>query len=200
LLLNVALLGAKSEDVILFFGSVLDFRHRFAPHSARNGKVASMIFLVMGVAGSGKSTVGRLLAKRLDWVFLEADDFHSEGNKEKMHRGVPLTDADRLPWLDAMHEKIRAQDEAGKNVVLACSALKDKYRQRLTAALDVKVVYLRGPKKLIADRLRQRSGHFAGEAILDDQFAVLEEPGNALVVDIAEKPEQIVEEILRKTT
>jgi gluconokinase len=159
-----------------------------------------MILLVMGVAGSGKSTVGRLLAKRLGWVFLEADDFHSAANKEKMHHGVPLTDADRLPWLDAMHEELQSLRAAGKNVVLACSALKDKYRVRLTAGLDVELVYLRGSKDVIAERLRQRSGHFAGEAILDDQFAVLEEPRNALVVEIVESPEKVVEEILRKTT
>jgi len=159
-----------------------------------------MIFLVMGVAGSGKSTVGQSLTKRLGWVFLEADDFHSATNKEKMHRGVPLTDADRMPWLDAMHAELKSEEAGGKNVVLACSALKEEYRLRLTAGLNVKVIFLRGSKELIAARLRQRSGHFAGEAILDDQFAVLEEPRNALMVDISERPEKIVEEILKNVT
>jgi gluconokinase len=157
-----------------------------------------MILLVMGVTGSGKSTVGRMLAERLGWLYLEADDFHSPGNKEKMHRGVPLTEADRLPWLDAIHNELQAQDAQGRNVVLACSALREEYRTRLMAGLDVKLIYLRGSRELIAGRLRERTDHFAGEAILDDQFAVLEEPDNALVVDIAEEPEQIVEEILQK--
>jgi gluconokinase len=157
-----------------------------------------MILLVMGVTGSGKTTVGRMLADRLEWVYLEADDFHSAANKEKMHRGVPLTDADRLPWLEAMHTEMEAQDAQGKNVVLACSALREEYRVILTAGLDVKLVYLCGPKELIAQRLRQRTHHFAGESILDDQFAVLEEPRDALVVDIGEEPETIVDEILQK--
>jgi gluconokinase len=157
-----------------------------------------MILLVMGVTGSGKTTVGRMLADRLEWVYLEADDFHSAANKEKMHRGVPLTDADRLPWLEAMHTEMQAQDAQGKNVVLACSALREEYRVILTAGLDVKLVYLRGPKELIARRLRQRAHHFAGESILDDQFAVLEEPRDALVLDIGEEPETIVDEILQK--
>ena len=159
-----------------------------------------MILLVMGVTGSGKSTVGRLLAERLGRVFLEADDFHSPANREKMHRGAPLTEADRIPWLDAIHAEVLAQDAAGKSVVLACSALKEEYRRRLTAGLDVKLVYLRGSKELIAERLRHRTGHFAGEAILDDQFAVLEEPRNALAVDITVTAEHIAEEILRKIT
>jgi gluconokinase len=158
-----------------------------------------MILLVMGVTGSGKSTVGRMLADRLGWVYLEADDFHSAGNKEKMHRGVPLTEADRVPWLDAMHAELQAQNAQRKNVVLACSGLREEYRTRLMAGLNVKLIYLRGSKDLIAARLRQRTDHFAGEPILDDQFAVLEEPNNALVVDIAKDPEQIVEEILQRT-
>jgi gluconokinase len=159
-----------------------------------------MILLVMGVTGSGKSTVGRLLAGRLGWVFLEADDFHSRANKEKMRHGIALTDADRIPWLESMHAALMAQDAAGKSVVLACSALKEEYRRQLTSGLDVKLVYLRGSEAMIAGRLRQRSGHFAGEAILGDQFAVLQEPQNAIVVDIAEAPEKIVEGIFRKIT
>lgn len=158
-----------------------------------------MILLVMGVTGSGKSTIGRMLAERLAWVYLEADDFHSEANKEKMSRGVPLTDADRIPWLQAMHAELEALAAAGTSAVLACSALKKEYRQRLTSGLDAKLIYLQGSRDLIADRLRRRTGHFAGEPILDDQFAVLEEPQDALVVDITEEPQKIVGTILRKT-
>lgn len=155
-----------------------------------------MIILVMGVTGSGKSTVGQLLAQRLGWVFLEADDFHSAEHKEKMSRGVPLTDADRIPWLEAIRAELRAENAKGKDVVLACSALKEEYRGLLSAGLDVSSVYLRGSKELIVERLGHRSGHFAGAAILEDQFALLEEPRNAFVADVAEKPEKIAEKIL----
>ncbi|HUN63278.1 MAG TPA: gluconokinase [Candidatus Sulfotelmatobacter sp.] len=159
-----------------------------------------MILLVMGVTGSGKSTAGRLLAERLGWGFLEADDFHSAANKEKMHRGVPLSEADRLPWLNAIHAELLTQAAGGKHVVLACSALRESYREILMASLDVRIVYLRGSRELIGERLRQRHGHFAGEAILDDQFAVLEEPiaAEAIIVDIRESPEEIVDEVLRR--
>lgn len=157
-----------------------------------------MILVVMGVTGSGKTTVGRMLADRLAWVYLEADDFHSAANKEKMHRGVPLTEEDRVPWLDAMHAELVKHDEQGKNVVLACSALRQEYRDRLRVGLETRFIYLRGSRELIANRLRLRKHHFAGESILDDQFAVLEEPRDALVVDIGKEPEAIVEEILQK--
>jgi gluconokinase len=157
-----------------------------------------MILLVMGVTGSGKTTVGRMLAERVGWVYLEADDFHSAANKEKMHRGAPLTEADRLPWLDAIHAELVKQNAQRKNVVLACSALREEYRARLTAGLDVKLIYLRGSRELIAARLRLRTDHFAGESILDDQFAVLEEPHDALVVDIGKEPTAIVDEILKR--
>jgi gluconokinase len=159
-----------------------------------------MILLVMGVTGSGKSTVGKMLAERLSWVFLEADDFHSAANKEKMHRGVPLSEADRLPWLKAIHAELSAKVASGENAVLACSALRKSYREILTAGVDVKIVYLRGSRELIGERVRHRLGHFAGEAILNDQFAVLEEPSaaEALIVDVRESPAEIVEEILRR--
>lgn len=157
-----------------------------------------MILLIMGVTGSGKSTIGSMLAERLGWVSLEADDFHSAANKEKMQHGIHLTDADRWPWLDAIHAELQRLNAVGKNVVLACSALKQEYRRKLTAGLDVKLVYLEGSRQLIAQRLQHRAGHFAGETILDDQFATLEEPGNeALMVDIRDKPEEIVEKILK---
>ena len=157
-----------------------------------------MILLVMGVTGAGKSTVGRMLAGRLGWEFLEADDFHTAANKEKMRRGEPLTEADRLPWLDAMHAELEANDFAGKKVVLACSALKEDYRKRLAAGLDVRVVYLKGTPEVIAERLSRRSGHFAGEAILPNQFEVLEEPAGegVLVEEVEETPGAIVEKIL----
>jgi ACS family tartrate transporter-like MFS transporter len=156
-----------------------------------------MIVLVMGVTGAGKSTIGRELAERLAWIFLEADDFHSPANKAKMHRGEPLTDADREPWLDAIHAELVRQVNAGKSVVVGCSALKEAYRRRLTAGLRVKLVYLQGSPELIGERLHARTGHFAGESILADQFAVLEEPSDAFVVDVAEPPEVIIEKIGR---
>ena len=156
-----------------------------------------MIVLVMGVTGAGKSTIGRGLADRLGWVFLEADDFHSRENKAKMHRGEPLTDADREPWLDAIHAELVRQLNAGKSVVVGCSALRDSYRRRLTAGLQVKMVYLKGSPELIAERLRARSGHFAGESILADQFAVLEEPSDAFVVDVADPAEVTIDKVAR---
>jgi gluconokinase len=157
-----------------------------------------MIFLVMGVTGSGKSTVGQLLAARLGWLYLDADDFHSASNKEKMHRGEHLTEADRIPWLAAIHAELVVQNSKARNVVLGCSALREEYRRTLRAGLDMKIIYLRGSKEEIAERLRQRQHHFAGVAILDDQFAVLEEPHDALIIDIKETPEEIVDEILHK--
>jgi len=157
-----------------------------------------MIVLVMGVTGSGKSTIARLLAERLAWEFVEADDYHSPASREKMHQGIPLTDADRFPWLAAIHSELVRLDSVGKNVVLACSALKDDYRQRLLSGLPAMVVYLKGSPELMRLRLKGRTGHFAGDSILADQFAVLEEPQDALIVDDAATPEQIVTEIVER--
>src|SRR5271169_4606765 len=119
-----------------------------------------MIILVMGTTGSGKSTVGEMLAQRLGWLFLDADDFHSASNKEKMHRGVPLTDADRAPWLAAIHAVLVRQNELQHNVVLACSALKQEYRDVLHAQLPLQVVYLRGSEALLREHIEARHGHF----------------------------------------
>ena len=150
----------------------------------------------MGVTGSGKSTIGKLLAERLAWVFLEADEFHSPENIAKMHNGIPLTDADRLPWLDAIHARLVALHAEGKDIVLACSALKESYRQRLAKNLPVELVYLKGSPVFIGQRLRQRHGHFAGTSILAGQFADLEEPHNALTLPVESPPDEIVRKIL----
>jgi gluconokinase len=155
-----------------------------------------MILLVMGVTGSGKTTVGKLLASRLGWVFLDADDFHPAENIQKMQRGVALTDADRWPWLDAIHAELLKCAAKKQAAVLACSALKQSYRERLAAGVELRICYLKGTYREIAARLRRRSGHFAGEAILAGQFADLEEPGDALVVRVGDTEEEIVGDVL----
>jgi gluconokinase len=154
-----------------------------------------MIVAVMGVTGSGKTTVGSLLAKRLGWEYADADDFHSPENKDKMHRGLPLTDADRLPWLAAIHDYLVRAESQHRNLVLACSALKQRYRELLFRGVTVRLVYLKGSYELIDERLRMRKGHFADDKILAAQFADLEEPTDAVVVDIHPDPERIVDEI-----
>lgn len=154
-----------------------------------------MIVIVMGVVGAGKTTVGKLLASRLGWEFADADDFHPASNVEKIRKGVPLTDQDREPWLDRLREAIERWIAADKNVVLACSALKRSYRAKLCAGPQVRFVYLKGTAALIAERLRSRHGHFAGESILASQMADLEEPENAITVEIRDTPEQIIDEI-----
>jgi gluconokinase len=157
-----------------------------------------MIIVVMGVTGSGKTTIGNLLAARLAWQFADADDFHSAANKQKMHQGIPLTDADRLPWLAAIHDQIAKWVALKQNAVLACSALKRNYRQLLWNGPEVHFVYLKGSYELIAERLRARKGHFANEHILAGQFRDLEEPSDAVAVDIGASPEKIVNEICRR--
>jgi gluconokinase len=157
-----------------------------------------MVIVVMGVTGSGKTTIGSLLAARLGWQFADADEFHSAANKEKMHKGIPLSDADRLPWLAAIHDQIAKWVALNQNVVLACSALKQSYRQLLWNGPEVRFVYLKGSYELIAERLRARKGHFADEHILAGQFRDLEEPSDAVTVDIAASTEEIVDEICRR--
>jgi gluconokinase len=157
-----------------------------------------MIIMVMGVTGSGKTTVGKLLAERLGWDYLDADDFHSAANKAKMHQGISLTDADRIPWLESIHAKLVELDSEKRNAVLGCSALKQSYRELLMRGIDGRLVYLKGSYDLIADRLHSRKGHFADEHILAGQFADLEEPVSVIVIDIAPPPEKVVDEILRR--
>ena len=155
----------------------------------------------MGPAGAGKTTVGALLADSLGWRFLDADDFHSPENVERMSRGIGLTDADRAPWLRAMRDALDNVSASGANVVLACSALKETYRRALVpprAAADARFVYLRGPEQVLRDRLTQRSGHYAGPELLASQLATLEEPREALWVDAACAPREIVDQIRRE--
>ena len=149
----------------------------------------------MGPAGSGKTTVGKLLASQLSWEFADGDDFHSPANIEKMSRGVPLTDEDRVPWLKSIHEKMEQWQAQGKNAVLACSALKRSYREMLglhTSDADVKLVYLKSTFNVLLKRLRARKGHYMREQMLASQFADLEEPDDALTLDAAQPAEQIV--------
>jgi gluconokinase len=157
-----------------------------------------MIVIVMGVVGAGKTTVGRLLAEQLGWQFADADDFHPPSNVEKIRQGISLSDDDRKPWLDSLRKAITAWIADHRNVVLACSALKRSYRQKLAVAPEVRFVYLKGSADLIADRLRARQGHFADEQILASQFADLEEPQEAVAVEIVSPPNQIVAEIRKK--
>jgi len=157
-----------------------------------------VIAIIMGTTGAGKTTIGTMLATQLNWQFADADTFHPPANIEKMSRGTPLTDADRAPWLEAMRKAIIEWIAVGKNVVLACSALKRAYRDELRTSPEVKIIYLKGTYALFAERIRHRHGHFAGEAILAGQFADLEEPTDAITIDAAQSPEQIVAEIRKR--
>lgn len=156
-----------------------------------------MVLILMGVVGVGKTTVGILLAQRLGWEFRDADDFHPRENVEKIRRGVALTDSDREPWLVALHNAIEQWNASGTNVVLACSALKRAYREKLQTG-PVQFVYLKGSSQLILERLRLRRGHFASATILDSQLADLEEPAHAITVEVDKTPEAIVSEIIEQ--
>jgi gluconokinase len=157
-----------------------------------------MVVIVMGVTGAGKTTVGSLLASQMGWGFADADSFHSPANKAKMQQGVPLTDADRIPWLQALRDAISHWIAEGRNFVLACSALKRNYRDILRVSPDVRIVYLKGTQDLISSRLKLRHGHFAGESILASQFAALEEPEHAIEIDINSSPDDLVRVIRRQ--
>jgi gluconokinase len=162
-----------------------------------------VIVVVMGVTGSGKTTLGVLLAKQLGWEFVDADSFHSPANVEKMRQGISLDNADRAPWLRAIRTAMEGWVAERKNLVLACSALKRSYRDELDIVSQTRFVYLKGSYDLIYERLRQRHGHFASDTILAGQFAALEEPTleeaeDAITVDIDHTENEIVEEIVRQ--
>jgi gluconokinase len=167
-----------------------------------SGKLLAMVVIVMGVTGSGKTTVGQMLAEQLGWHFADADSFHSQENIGKMRRGVALDDSDRGPWLASLRAAIANWIAQKQGAVLACSSLKRKYRDQLRGGKQVRFAYLQGSRQLIADRLRLRVGHFANDSILADQFADLEEPdekeGDIITVSIEQPVPEIVEEIRRQ--
>jgi len=160
-----------------------------------------VIVIIFGVSGAGKTTVGKLLAEQLGWRFYEGDDFHPRANIEKMRSGRPLTDEDRWPWLERLRGQIMRSIAANENAVLACSALKRAYRDRLRVSDDVKFVFLRGDFALIAEQLRQRRGHFMNPELLRSQFADLEQPEpdeDVLTSELGRTPQELVEDIKTK--
>ena len=150
-----------------------------------------MIVIVMGVSGCGKSTIGALLAQKLGAEFLDADEYHPPENVARMASGVPLTDADRGPWLERLNAELRMRQHA----VLACSALKESYRGALAEGIDCRFVHLRGSIELIRSRMTQRRHRYMPASLLESQFAALEPPASAIEVDIAEAPAECVEAI-----
>jgi gluconokinase len=160
-----------------------------------------MVIIIFGVSGAGKTMVGKLLARELSWRFIEADDFHPAANIEKMRSGHPLTDEDRWPWLDCLRKQIERSLSAKENAVLACSALKRAYRNRLRGNDEIRFVFLRGDYALIEKQLCSRHGHFMNAALLRSQFDDLEEPEsdeNVLTIELGRTPEEIVERIRAK--
>lgn len=157
-----------------------------------------MLYLVMGVAGAGKTTVAQRLAQQLAADFLDADAFHSEANKAKMAAGIGLTDADRLPWLASLQRQLAQAEAEQRSLVLACSALKRAYRQILSQGLAVQILYLHGSRELLLERLMARQGHFAGASLLDSQLATLEVPSTeeALWLDLRATPDALVAQVL----
>ena len=153
----------------------------------------SMVLVLMGPAGAGKSTVGRALAEELNWPFIEGDSYHSEASVEKMRRGEALTDADRVGWLRALHDVIAEATSSGRHLVVACSALARRHREALAGGSgEVAFVYLRAPASVLRARLAARPNHFADGRLLPQQFATLEEPEDALTVDATQAAEEIL--------
>ena len=158
-----------------------------------------MVIIVIGVAGSGKTTVGRILAARLGCEFHDADDLHPPSNRDKMNRGVALTDEDRWPWLHAVRALVQECLAQNRSAVIACSALKQAYRDLLIVdAAKVKLVHLKGSQALITQRLAQRAGHFFDPHLLQNQFDALEDPADAIVVEISETPAQVANAIITR--
>jgi gluconokinase len=152
-----------------------------------------MIVLLMGVSGSGKTTIGNLLADTLRWRFYDGDDFHPAANVQKMSSGIPLDDDDRQPWLNALNTLMRECNERNESAVVACSALKNSYREILAKEInDLHFVYLKGDYELIVQRLHSRKGHFMKPGMLRSQFDALEEPGTGVMIEIDAPPHDVV--------
>jgi gluconokinase len=174
--------------------------HRLTGTDQRGKALATMamIIILMGVSGVGKTTIGRLLAQDLGWPFYDGDDFHPQANVDKMRQGIPLTDADRDAWLAALRHLIDTLVQKRQSATVACSALKQAYRERLGHDLaGVRFIYLKGDYALLYQRLQARHGHFMPADLLRSQFATLEEPGDILVIDVKKEPETIVQLIKR---
>jgi carbohydrate kinase (thermoresistant glucokinase family) len=155
-----------------------------------------MIVVVMGVSGSGKTTIGTALAEQLGWSFLDGDDWHPPANVAKMSAGTPLTDEDRWPWLDRLNAELRARETRGESAVLACSALKQAYRDRLSRGLaDWKLVFLHTSFEVLSRRMAERKHRYMPASLLQSQFATLEPPADAIRIDVAEPFERCVERI-----
>lgn len=156
-----------------------------------------MVIIVMGVRGCGKTHIGGLLASRLGWIFLDADDHHPEANIAKMASGVPLTDADRKPWLERLRVLLGETDRAGRDAVLACSALRRTYRELIAAEVRVpRFVYLRAEEELLRQRLESRKNHFFRGDLLESQISLLEEPADAITLDASMDPDEAVTKII----
>ena len=173
-----------------------------APYSPRSSTAedAVMVIVLMGVSGSGKTTVGKVLAAKLGWSFADGDDYHPSANIEKLRAGAPLTDNDRQPWLAALRVRLDMACMHGENIVLACSALKHAYQDYLERHDPdcIHYVYLQGSEELIRQRLATRTGHFMNPNLLHSQFETLEPPSEAIRVDVVAPPAQVAEEIERK--
>ena len=155
-----------------------------------------MIIILMGVAGSGKTTIGTLLSEAIGWTFFDGDDFHPEENIERMRRGVALTDNDREIWLDRLHNLVRELNHRGESAILAFSALRKAYRERVAEGIDgLQFVYLNGDPALLKQRVKDRKGHYFGAELLGSQFETLEEPEGIAMVDVAGKPEVVVAKV-----
>ena len=157
-----------------------------------------MLIIITGVSGVGKTTIGKLLSENMGWTFYEGDDYHTDVNLAKMRNGTPLTDDDRWPWLAALRTKISEIVLHEKDAVLSCSALKESYRMRLGSGLkDVVFVYLRGDYQLVRNRISARIGHFMSADLLVSQYSDLEEPQNGIIVDAAQEPMAIINNLKR---
>lgn len=195
---RISVFGLEGKPIETFF-DLNEFDEGRDPVAARAWELnEARVIILMGVAGSGKTTVGQTLANLLNWSFTDADDFHSPSNIAKIAAGHALTDVDRAPWLAAVRDHIDARLAAHDNTILACSALKTAYRDTLLADPGrVKLAHLTGSPGLIASRLRERPDHFAPPELLESQLSTLEEPNSALVLDITDSPAELAERIRR---